>query len=305
VNSDNLNNVSGPAASPAQPSPAAPHAAHTGHTATNKKSFDLLGSLKYLWSSLAKPFQTFKDNSSETDKPKVAFLLAGIVTVIMTTLQVITLILASILKKDNKKVEIVWDSLKRAEFLPVVFKSLLLFFGLILAIAIIFYMANLVAKRQVTFGRFLSLATIAAMPYLLGQILTAIVTVLVTVHTDFSKLKGDAPFGMYVASAIAVIGLVYSIVIAVTLINNEMSFDDKNIALYFSAATLAIVMVSANIVIPKVEKSIAESMTSKSMTVKVDGEKYDCDDIDIDSSDFDSYTEYRDTLSEIREKCSK
>lgn len=284
---------------PAQPAPAPQ--ARTAHQAAKKISKnDILGALKYLGQSIIKPFQTFKSNSN-IDSPKFAFTIVGITAVAMTILGVIARIVGAIVTKEysGKHEETVISTLglKRADFLGVTFKYLLLYIGLLLVVAGVFYLANLVAKRQVTFGRFLTVATTASLPWLIGTFLKSIFTTITYATTDYSELAGKTPFGTYVATSLGVIGLVYSIVIAVSLINNEMSFDDKSHALYFASIALAIVLVAANIVIPKVEDSVYKSMTKNHITVRVDNKKYDCDDQDFTYSD--------DNYEDIVKKCQK
>jgi|GEM_PF-3244672 len=275
-------------------------------TAPAKKStgpsFSFVDALKYIGKSLIRPFQTFSENLDKIDVPKNAFMLAGIVTLGSTLLYIIGLILQRVVSTDGRSMQWLWSNLRTVDFHLVIFKSLALFAGIILITAGIFYIANLVAKRQVSFGRFLSLTTTAVVPYVIGTTLASIVAHFTWISSRIAETTGgtvasmfgdldrildsiepvtgststSTPIGYHIATILGVLGLVYAIVIAVSLISHEMQFDNKSHGLYYAAIALGITLSAGAIAIPRAERSIHENLTSRSVTVTVDGSRIDC-----------------------------
>ena len=59
------------------------------------------------------------------------------------------------------------------DFIQIIGRNFIVYLGIILAIAIVYYMASLVAKKQIVFSRILGIAATAIVPFLLGSLILA------------------------------------------------------------------------------------------------------------------------------------
>lgn len=309
-----------PAPAPA-PAPKAPSEFGVGHI------------FKYLFDAMKSPFEAFRDNLKHLDNPKNAFILAAIVAGIATLLAIFASILAVVLTRGEDGITAEWFRLGHIAFVPFIFKSILLYAGLILGAGGIFYLSNLVAKRQISFGRFISLSSTAALPFFVASFLSSIARLIGRITFNPNRGGGSGAGSIedflfdieravsgtssgggltslqvwnYIAAIIAVIGLVYMIIIAVTLISNEMAFENKSHALYFGLITLSLIFVLADVfVLPRAGRSISADLTSRSASsVRFEGTTYDCEDYREITRDITEISERIRIESAIRARCN-
>ena len=61
----------------------------------------------------------------------------------------------------------VWSNLKNVQYLEIILKSFLIYLGVIFVITVIYYLASLVAKKEVSFPKLLGISTLSLIPLLI------------------------------------------------------------------------------------------------------------------------------------------
>ena len=121
------------------------------------------------------------------------------------------------------------DNLQELDFIQIIGRNFIVYLGIILAIAIVYYMASLVAKKQIVFSRILGIAATAIVPFLLGSLILAPVISLIY-----------APLSIVVS----VIGFIYTVIILYETINSEISLEG-NAKIYLNLICLSILVIVA------------------------------------------------------------
>lgn len=192
-----------------------------------------LNYFKYITSFLLKPFETFKQEENKLSDTKMSLILSGIVAGAMMIINLLTSMISAIFVKTmdystfKYKTKIDFEGLKNLDYVSLIFKKLLIYACIIVAIAAIYYLASLVVKKSLNFIKTLSASASAIMPFaVMGMIV--------------SPILGKIWTPLAVVSAI--IGVVYSIAIFVTLINDSVKFDRKDFGIYFHSACITILV---------------------------------------------------------------
>lgn len=181
---------------------------------------------------ILKPFTAFKEESEKLKDFKNSAIIAGIVTVIFTLISVVKMIWSIVrvtdLDENFKTVKVwAWENLKNVNFFQVIGKYLLIYVGIMLAIACVYYVAGLIAKKQPNFAKFLGISALGVVP--------AYLTI-----TVLSPLFGMMSYE--VGMIVAVVGIIYSFTIIYEGINNELQLEG-NVKFYVNAACLAILII--------------------------------------------------------------
>jgi hypothetical protein len=111
-----------------------------------------------------------------------------------------------------------WSNLKELNYLNLIGKNFLMYAGAIVAIALTFFLASLIIKKEINFIKSLSIAATSVIPAVVGaMILSPILSLMY------------APLGII----ISVVGLVYSIIILYELVNTELKLEGEQ-KVYFN-----------------------------------------------------------------------
>lgn len=208
-------------------------------------------------SFILKPFSTFKERSNIFNNLKSSITLTTIISVITTVINLIMTMISSIfvktldIKTFKYKTTIVWENLKEIEYFKIIFQQLLTVIIIIFAIAIIYYLASLIVKKNANFSKFLGIAAISVVPLLICNLLLEPLAVLI-----FPKIS----------TAISIIGLVYTIIILYENINSEVLLDG-NMKYYFNLICLSILAITGyylliNTVTSSVEDSVSDILNN-------------------------------------------
>lgn len=194
-----------------------------------------LNYLMYIIMVLLKPFKCFKEEESKLANTKTALIFSGIIAVIMMGIDLLKAMISAVFVKsmnyDTFQIESKFDisGLKNLDYLNLIGKNLLIYAGIIAAIALIYYLAGLVIKKNVNFIKLLSITATSIIPYIvLGMIASPILG------------KIWAPLTMVAL----IVGAIYSIVIFLTLINEEIKFDNNDMRIYFHLICLSILVIA-------------------------------------------------------------
>jgi len=183
----------------------------------------------YLFLILLKPYTAFKNQEGNFNTPKCPAILASIIAGIMTLVTLIKTMITTVIETHfsfstyDYETEINFSNLADIDYISVIGKNFLVYLGMILAIAGVYFLGSLILKRQQNFARLLSISATSFISYVvLGMIASPILGLVWEPLSIFAML----------------IGLVYSIALFIVLINEEIKIEDKDIKIYFNVACL-------------------------------------------------------------------
>lgn len=205
----------------------------------NQVSGGKLDYVKYLLGSFLKPFDTYKNNENALGDIKNSSILAAIVVGIMTVISLLSTMLSAVRSKSyfSGKVTWNWDNLGNVEYFKTIGLDLLIYAGVIAAIAGVYYLASLVIKKNTKFSNLIGAATTAVVPFAACSLLLSPILSMIY-----------SPLGI----ATTVVGFVYALVTLIELVNENVNIDNKNTRIYYHLVCLSIVIIVGGFVAYKV-----------------------------------------------------
>lgn len=191
----------------------------------------LLNIIKYIISFVIKPFETYKNEEDKLTNTKTSLILCGIVAGAMMIINLLTSMISTIFVKHfdystlEYKTKLDFAGLNDLDYLGLIGKNLLIYICIIVAIAVVYYLASLVVKKSTNFIKILSISAISLIPYVVMGMLV-------------SPILGKIWVPLSIVAA--VVGIVYSIIIFVMLISDNIKFDKKDLSAYFHLACMTI-----------------------------------------------------------------
>lgn len=216
----------------------------------NEISEILMTSGKYILGAFLKPFDKFKENEEKFSDIKNAGILSGIIVAVLTIISIISSMFSAVRVTNlwTGKTEWVFENLKHINYFKVFFRSALIYAGIIVAIAGIYYLATLIIKKQTSFPKLLAAATTSFVPVALATSILAPILSLIASSLSI---------------CVVVIGFIYTLAILVTLVNYLIPIDNQNIKIYFHSACLSVFfIVGGYIVYNIVLKSVTSTFSS-------------------------------------------
>lgn len=209
-----------------------------------------LNYVMYIIAILLKPFKAFKEEESKLCDTKTALIFSSIIAVGMMIINLIISMISAIFVKTldystfKYKTEIDFSRLKDLDWLNLIGKNLLIYAGIIVAITGIYYIASLIFKKSANFIKILSISVTSLIPYVvLGMLI--------------SPLIGNIWEPLAVFSII--IGAIYSILIFINLINENLIFDNIDMKIYFHLICLSVLASTGYFILIKI---IANGITN-------------------------------------------
>ncbi len=201
------------------------------NTATEVANNAPLNYIQYLISILIKPFQGFNNEKSKLNNSKNSLILTLIVTIVMTLSTLIRTIINTVHVKNfsflsDSTYSWEFSRLKDINYLEVVGKNFLIYAGIILAIAIVFYLGSLIIKKQMDFFKSLSISASAAIPAVIASMILSPILTLIW-----------AQLGIFVS----IFGFVYSVLILYELINSELKLEN-DLKIYFNVICFGLLL---------------------------------------------------------------
>lgn len=185
---------------------------------------------KYILNTILKPFDSFKKEEDNLSSFKNTGILAAIIVGILTILKLISTMITSVRVVSfwTGEVEWVWENLKEIEYIKTIGQSLLVYAGIIFAISGVYFLASLVIKKETKFVKLLSATTTAFIPVAVSSsILSPILSLI----------------NSYLGIGIVIVGFVYSLVILLELLNDQIVIENKNIRIYFHLICLSVLLI--------------------------------------------------------------
>ena len=209
-----------------------------------------LNFFKYMISVIIKPYDTYKTNESKFDDFKNSIILSIILVVIMGVANALTSIIA-VLKLASEYGggggEAVGELLKRGEFYGGIGKLMLLYIATIFIAAGVYFLASLIVKKDVKFPKLLGIAATALIP---GGLIVCVL----------------APLGALisgtVAEVVAVVGIIYSVVVLIEIINDAIVMENKNSRIYLNINSISIILLGAALLVYLMKKEAVSSELS-------------------------------------------
>lgn len=204
------------------------------------------GSLDYLSYAIAfmiKPFQAYKEEEGKISDTKSSFIFAGIVATAMMIINfIITLISAVFVKKLDSatfklKTTFSLDGLKDLDYVGLIFKNLIIYAVIILVIAAIYYIASLIIKKQISFGKFLSATASSMIPF-------------AVISMFLSNILGK--IWMPLSIIAFCVGAFYSLASFFILTNEILGLEDNDLKIKLHAICMSVLVVGGGYALYKI-----------------------------------------------------
>lgn len=195
---------------------------------TVKVSF--MGYFFIILSVIIKPFKAFKEELNKFNSFKNSAILSLIVSGVATLINLITTMFNTVRTKNfdwstgNYKTIWIWENLKELNYLELIGKNFLIYLGIILGIAIVYYVASLIVKKQTNFSKLLGISALSITPMLICSLILSPLLSLI-----WSEL----------AMPIILVGMVYTIIILYETVNSELLLEG-NAKYYFNLICFSI-----------------------------------------------------------------
>jgi len=207
----------------------------TTYSSTNTVGNMSLNYLMYIIAILLRPFKCYKEEEAKLANTKTALILSTIVAGSMMIIDLFKAMISAVFVKSfdlstlSYKTSFEISGLKNLDYLQLIGKNLLIYAGILVAIALVYYLVSLVFKKQVNFIKLLSITSTSFIPYVLvGMVIAPIL----------SKVWAD----LYLI--LIIISVVYSLLIFINLINDEIMFEDGDMKIYFNGICIAILLIA-------------------------------------------------------------
>lgn len=167
---------------------------------------------KNLFKFVTKP-ATFLNEKNKLEDTGKSFVYAGISTGMMVVVNIlIKLIYAGIYSVKLSTALYKVNFVKYLSFPKLIFLDLSIYAAMIFGIAGILTLAGVIIKKKVKYTKMLSLVSLAIIPYAIGAIIF---------YTLFST------FSIFLALFAGAIGLIYTLILLVSMINKEFELKDN------------------------------------------------------------------------------
>jgi len=192
----------------------------------------------YLFIILAvilKPFTAFKEELNKFNDFKNSAIMTLIVSSGATLFKLISTMINSVIVKSydwssgGYQTTWTWENLKKIEYFEIIGKNFLIYLGIIVAVAAVYYIASLIVKKQTNFSRLLGISAIAVTPMLVCLLVLSPILTLI-----WDKL----------AMPITIVGVMYTIVLTYEGMNNEVLVEG-NVKYYLNLVCLSILGIAA------------------------------------------------------------
>jgi len=202
----------------------------------NNKKVDIMANIKdclnYLKKLVIKPKENYKEHKNKLNNLVTASVLTGLVSLAMVIINLIKNMIA-ISKVTNYSWEgttTSWEFSRISElnFLELIFKNFLIYALVILAIAVVYYIASLIIKNELNINESIIISCSSIVPIVIGTMVLAPILGLIWGHLSV---------------IVSVASSIYGITILYELINDEIKLkDDKKI--YFNVICFAILIIA-------------------------------------------------------------
>lgn len=205
------------------------------NTSTSGAKVSFMSYFFIILAVILKPFTAFKEELNKFNGFKNSIILSLIISVGATLINLISSMLSVVRVKSfdwasgGYKTNWIWENLKNLDYLKIIGKNFLIYLGIIVAIAVVYYLGSLIIKKQTNFSRLLGISALAIIPLLICSLILAPLLSLIWVGLKIPVI---------------IIGVVYTVIIIYEVINNEILLEG-NVKYYFNLVCLSILGIVA------------------------------------------------------------
>ena len=204
-----------------------------------------MGFFTYGINIFLKPFESFKKEESKLNDSKNSFMFAGFIAICMMLVTLITRMISSIFYKNYFSGKLVFEisNLKNLNYVNLILKNLLIYACALLFVAGVYYVVSLILKKNVSFTKLLNVTSTSVIPFIaLSMFAPTIIS--------------------YIWNPLAIIsfaaGIIYFITIFANLIDEIITFENKDMKIYFHAISWAVIVLLGGYIL---YKSLLGSLT--------------------------------------------
>ena len=205
-----------------------------------------LNMFQFFINAIIKPFDNFHNNEEGLKDIKHVGILSGILVGALTLLNLISTIINTVRSKSplTNQVTWAWEKLSNVQWIKVIGTDLLMYAGILVAIAGLYFLGSLILKKSANFVQLLGATTASFVPYcVFASILSPILGMI------------NGTLGLIVT----IIGIVYTLIIVIELMNHLIEIPNPNIRMIFHAICLAIFFTVISIIIKNMIVSSIQS----------------------------------------------
>lgn len=186
---------------------------------------------------LLKPDSTLKEESSKFDNIKNSMIMTIVISVLATLFSLIQTMFNVVRVTKYWSSEVKWEfsNLKEINYIKTIGTSLLVWLGIILAIAFIYYVVGLILKKKVNFPKLLGISALSIIPIVICSFVLS--PLLSLINTS-------------IGLGITVLGFVYTIVLIYEAMNQEIQLEG-NLKYYFNLICFSVIVVSIYLIATK------------------------------------------------------
>ncbi len=206
---------------------------------STSKNFDFVsfitGCFMFILACLMKPVTAIKSKINEYSDVKTA----GILVILVSLCRMIINLLGSMISvifvkqrnflKGTTSFSVSFDGLKNLDYFSLIVKQFIGFIIVVAVVAGVYYVVSCVMKKTVNYFKLVSIATVSFIPMFIAGFVSIIISYIYM------------PIGAFIVFA----SLVYSVVTFIRIINDEITFDDKNVMVYFQTICLTVIFIIA------------------------------------------------------------
>ena len=193
---------------------------------------------------LLKPLESI----NEEDDIKTVGIFGGIFVGLMVVINLLMTMISSLKQTSydfwtgKTTTSFSFENLGDLNYVSLIFKNLLIYAVVILAIAAIFYIGSLIIKKEVKFPKLLNIVFVTVIPYFLGSVVAGSILGII-----YSPL----------ATIVTIASSIYSICIFAYLINKTVQLDGMKCVLYNAACYATIVLITYFVIIKFITSTIS------------------------------------------------
>lgn len=198
-------------------------------------NFNLKEYISIILSFLLKPFSTLGEHISKFSDFTYSLVMMLMVSVVGGILSLLKAMVNAVVVTSifTNKTSLVWENLKNVKYFSTLIGGIFGYAVIILFIAVIYYFACLIVKKEVSFPKFLGISSLTIIPLILTSLVLSPIFGMIYMHLG-------------VLCSIA--GVMYTLVLMYESYNSEMKLDG-NVKYYVNTGVLIVLLFAAYLVV--------------------------------------------------------
>lgn len=209
------------------------------------ENISIMEGLMMLLAVLLKPASIFQEYANKLNDFKNSIIVTLVTSLFATLVSLATTVINTVRVTSlwSNEVSWEWDNLEHLDFVKIIGTNFMTYLGIIVAIAVVYYVGSLIVKKTTNFAKLLGTSALAVIPlYVCWLLLSPILTMLY------------APLGI----ALPMIGLVYTVILIFDQMNQKIAVEGDS-KYYFNLVCLSLLAMGGYYLYMKV---IMASLTS-------------------------------------------